>query len=94
MSTIQARAAGLPTNLKRKCFCLFFFFFAFPLFRPRKPSFFDAKKAKSEFESGPYPRKVPAQTRKTAHEHETAADFSVTPLCAGAAWRGALETAV
>ena len=55
---------------------------------------FDAKKAKTNAKNGLYSWKVTAQTRITVHEHESTAEFSVTPLFAGAAWRVAVETAV
>ena len=55
---------------------------------------FRCKNAKERIELGPYPRTAPAQTRKTVHEHESTAKFSVTPLFAGVAWREAVETAV
>ena len=89
MSTITVQVAG-PPRICERIFC----FLCVAAVYAAKTYVFDAINAKKEIESGPYPRKVPAQTRKTAHKHESTVEFSVTPLFAGAAWRGALETAV
>ena len=55
---------------------------------------FRCEKSKNKLGTGTYPRKATAQTRIFAHEHESTAEFSVTPFFAGAAWRKAVETAV
>ena len=83
MSTIHTQVAG------RLCFekiCLLYCCRCLS----RENVVFDAKKAKTNAKNGPYPRKVSAQTRITVHEHESTAEFSVTPLFACAAWRGAV----
>ena len=88
MSTVQAQAAGLPINWKEDCLLC-----VFTLFKPQKPSFLMRKKRKRIW-IGHVSLKSNRQTRKTIHEHESTAEFSVTPLFAGAAWREAVETAV